>query len=122
MPDLQWVWVVMHVYNAEKYLAEALDSILQQTCTDFELIVIDDGSTDRSSTIIEAYARKDRRIILHRQDNSGLVMALNQGCNLARGRYIARMDADDVRLPHRFERQLDYREHRPDLALIGTWI
>jgi glycosyltransferase involved in cell wall biosynthesis len=112
----------MPVYNAEKYLIEALDSILQQTFHDYELIVIDDGSTDRSSAIIESYAKKDRRVIVHRQDNCGLIMSLNQGCSLARGKYIARMDADDVSLPQRLEKQLDYLEQRLDIGLLGTWI
>jgi glycosyltransferase involved in cell wall biosynthesis len=122
MPDLPCVSVVMPVYNGEKYLAEALDSILQQTFNDYELIVIDDGSTDRSSAIIESYVKKDRRVIVHRQDNCGLIMSLNQGCSLARGKYIARMDADDVSLPQRLEKQLDYLEQRPDIGLLGTWI
>src|SRR5215831_13102998 len=122
MPDLPCVSVVLPVYNGEKYLAEALDSILQQTFNDYELIVIDDGSTDRSSAIIESYVKKDRRVIVHRQDNCGLIMSLNQGSSLARGKYIARMDADDVSLPQRLEKQLDYLEQRPDIGLLGTWI
>jgi glycosyltransferase involved in cell wall biosynthesis len=122
MPDSPRISVVMPVHNAEKYITEALDSIIQQTFTDFELIVIDDGSTDRSSTIIESYAKKDRRVIVHRQDNCGLILSLNRGCSLARGRYIARMDADDVSLPERFERQLDYLERHPHIGLLGTWI
>ena len=122
MPDSPRVSVVMPVYNAEKYITEALDSIIQQTFTDFELIVIDDGSADRSNTIIESYAKKDRRIIVHRQNNSGLISSLNCGCSLARGTYIARMDADDVSLAERFERQLDYLERHPNIGLLGTWI
>src|SRR5215472_1586354 len=101
MPDSPRVSVVMPVYNAEKYITEALDSIIQQTFTDFELIVIDDGSADQSSTIVESYRKKDRRVFVHRQSNSGLITSLNRGCSLARGRYIARMDADDVSLPER---------------------
>jgi glycosyltransferase involved in cell wall biosynthesis len=112
----------MPIYNAEKYVTEALNSIVQQTFTDFELIIIDDGSTDRSSTIIQSYAKKDRRIIVHRQNNSGLIISLNRGCSLARGKYIARMDADDVSLPERFARQLDYLERHPHIGLLGTWI
>jgi glycosyltransferase involved in cell wall biosynthesis len=112
----------MPVYNAEKYITEALDSIIEQTFRDFELIVIDDGSADRSSTIIESYTKKDRRVSVHRQSNSGLITSLNRGCSLARGKYIARMDADDVSLPERFERQLEYLERHPHVGLLGTWI
>jgi glycosyltransferase involved in cell wall biosynthesis len=122
MADSPQVSVVMPVYNAEKYVTEALESIIQQTFTDFELIVIDDGSADRSSTIIESYAKKDRRVVVHRQNNSGLIISLNRGCGLARGKYIARMDADDVSLPERFERQLDYLERHPHIGLLGSWI
>jgi glycosyltransferase involved in cell wall biosynthesis len=112
----------MPVYNAEKHLTEALESIIQQTFTDFELIVIDDGSADRSATIIESCAKKDRRLIVERQKNCGLIISLNRGCSLARGKFIARMDADDVSLPERFERQVDYLERHPHIGLLGTWI
>ena len=122
MPDVPRISVVMPVYNAEKYLSDAISSILQQTFNDFELIVIDDGSNDRSPGIIEAFAKKDRRLVVHRQKNSGLIASLNRACSLARGTFIARMDADDVSLPYRFERQVDFLEKHPDIGLLGTWI
>ena len=75
--------------------------------------MIDDGSSDRSPGIIEAFAKKDRRLIVHRQTNSGLIASLNRACSLARGTFIARMDADDVSLPYRFERQVDLSRKTP---------
>jgi glycosyltransferase involved in cell wall biosynthesis len=114
--------VVMPVYNAEAFLAEALESVLNQTFQDFEYIVIDDGSTDNSAGILERYARQDNRIRMMHQENRGVIAALNRGCRLARGEYIARMDADDVSLPHRFERQVRYIERRPRIGIVGTWI
>lgn len=99
--------VVMPVYNAEPYLDEAIQSILSQSFTNFEFIIIDDGSTDRSSEIIEKYSKLDSRIKVISQKNHGLIYSLNLGLELSKGRFIARMDADDVSMPKRFELQLD---------------
>ena len=97
--------VVMSVHNGEKYLREAVESILNQTFRDFEFIIIDDGSTDGSKTILEEYAAKDSRIrLVVPWENRGLTKSLNDGLALARGEFIARMDADDIALPQRFER------------------
>lgn len=109
----------MPVYNAERYLTEAMDSILAQTFTDFELIVIDDGSTDGSRAILNRYAATDPRVRMIRRPNTGLTPALNECLELARGEFIARMDADDVSLPERFELQIDYLRANPDVLLLG---
>jgi len=108
----------MSVFNGERYLREAIDSILQQTFVDFEFIIIDDGSTDSSASIMSSYA--DRRIRVIRQKNRGLSAALNVGLKAAEGRYIARMDADDVSLPHRFGRQYLFLETHPQCVAVGS--
>ena len=100
--------VLLPVYNGEKHLAEAIDSILAQTFTNFELIVINDGSTDSTLAILQAYQVLDNRIRLISRENKGLVATLNEGIDLARGEWLARMDQDDIALPNRFERQLQH--------------
>ena len=90
------VSIVMPVYNGDKYLVESLESILHQTYRNFELIIINDGSTDNSMAIIESYAKTDENIIIISRENKGLVASLNEGIILAKGDYIARMDADDI--------------------------
>ncbi len=113
--------VVMSVYNGELYLAEAMNSILNQTFTDFEFIIIDDGSTDSSREIIESY--KDPRIKLLTNDyNQGLAQSLNKGISIARGKYIARMDADDISLPERLEKQVAFMEENTGIGVCGTWV
>jgi glycosyltransferase involved in cell wall biosynthesis len=114
--------VVMPAYNAATHLDEAVSSILGQTFRDFEFIIINDGSTDATASILKRYAEIDSRIQVYHQENQGMISALNRGCRLARGQYIARMDADDVSLPHRFERQLEYIERHPQIGILGTWI
>jgi len=115
------VSVIMSVYNGERYLREAIDSILTQTYTDFEFVIINDASTDASSGILAKYATHDSRIILLQNDtNLGLTKSLNIGLRLARGRYIARQDADDISLPHRFERQVRYLDEHPETMLLGA--
>jgi glycosyltransferase involved in cell wall biosynthesis len=108
----------MSVYNGEKYLREAIESILNQTFTDFEFIIIDDGSTDESAAIINSY--NDARIRLIQQENKGLASALNVGLKTARGKYIARMDADDVSLPERLEAQFWFLEHHAECVVVGS--
>jgi glycosyltransferase involved in cell wall biosynthesis len=114
--------VVMPVYNAMPYLNEGVKSILGQTFRDFEFIIINDGSTDATNAILERYAELDTRIRLYSQENQGLISALNRGCRLARGRYIARMDADDISFPRRLEKQLEYLEGDTQIGIVGTWI
>src|SRR5215211_725311 len=97
------VSVVMTVFNAERYLREAIESVLNQTFGDFEFVIVDDGSTDRSLDILKEYAQRDPRIRLISRENKGIVASANEGIAVARGQYLARMDADDVSLPQRFE-------------------
>ena len=113
--------VIMPAYNAEQYISEAIESILGQTFADFEFIIIDDGSSDSTSGIIASY--KDSRIRYFRNEkNLGIVGALNRGLALAAGEYIARMDADDISLPERFQTQCAYMEKHPDVGVCGTAI
>ena len=115
------VSVVMPVYNGMPYLPLALDSIFQQTFREFEFIVIDDGSTDATAEILTAYAARDRRLrILTLRQNRGIVVALNSGLEAARGEFIARMDADDIALPERLERQVGFLDAHPDHVLVGS--
>lgn len=112
--------VILPVYNGEKYLADAIESVLAQTFTEFELIVIDDGSTDSSNIILQRFQQEDRRIRLLTRVNSGLAAALNEGISHARGAFIARMDCDDISLPQRFERQLDWLK-QTGADICGSW-
>jgi glycosyltransferase involved in cell wall biosynthesis len=116
------VSVVMPAYNAEAYLDEAVTSILGQTFRDFEFIIINDGSTDDTASILDKYEKSDSRIRVYHQENQGMIAALNRGCCLARGKYIARMDADDVSFPARLEKQLEYIERDQKIGILGTWI
>jgi len=111
--------VVLPVYNVAPYIKEAIDSILNQTIQDFEIIVIDDCSTDATLDIIHQY-NDDRIIIITKEKNKGLIDSLNFGISIAKGKYIARMDGDDICLPERFEKQLDFLEKNPKIILCGT--
>lgn len=108
--------VVMPVYNGGKYLQEAIESILNQTEGDFEFIIIDDGSTDGSPSLIEKYREIDSRIKVITQENRGLISSLNTGIDQAKGKYIARMDADDISLPYRFEKQVELLNNGGDIC------
>jgi glycosyltransferase involved in cell wall biosynthesis len=111
--------VILPVFNADKYVFQAIESILNQTYTDFELIIIDDGSTDHSAEVICSF--HDTRIVfLQNQDNQGLVYTLNRGIQSAKGKYIARMDADDISLPHRFQQQVSFLEMHPEIGVVGS--
>lgn len=112
--------VVMAVYNGEPFLGEAVESILTQTFGDFEFIIIDDGSTDGTAARLAAYAAADPRVRVVTQGNQGLIASLNRGCALARGTYIARMDADDISAPERFARQLAHLTAYPEIDVLGT--
>jgi len=115
------VTVLMPVYNGDQYLKEAIDSILGQTFKDFEFLIINDGSTDKSIEIIESY--NDKRIkLIHNEKNMGLIYTLNKGLELAKGKYIARMDADDISLPPRLQKQVDFMDKNKDVGVCGTWI
>ena len=113
------VSVVMPVRDGERFLREALDSTLAQTFADFELIVVDDGSSDATPEILTEAAQRDSRLRVRWQEPGGLTVAINAGCALAQAPLIARMDADDVMLPDRLERQVAYLDAHPDVALLG---
>lgn len=113
--------VVLPVYNAGEFMREAVHSILAQTCSDFELIALNDGSTDGSQKILEDFRKLDPRIRLISRENRGLAETLNEGIDLARGKWIARMDADDIALPQRFARQLQWLEET-GADICGSWI
>ena len=118
------VSVVLGVYNGQRFLAEAVESILNQTFSDFEFIAVDDGSTDRTPKILREYARKDPRLKPIRIPHGGIVDAANAGLNAARAPLIARADADDVSLPERFATQFRYMADHPEVVCLGSqvWI
>jgi hypothetical protein len=113
------VSVVLPVWNAERYLAGAIESVLAQSFADFELLVVDDGSTDASAALIRRY--RDRRIRrIENEKNLGVTRSLNVGLELARGHYVARMDADDLCAPERLERQVAFLDAHPEVALVAS--
>jgi GT2 family glycosyltransferase len=116
------VTVLMSVYNGEDFLAEAIESISDQTFKDFEFLIVNDGSTDKSSEIVSHFVRKDRRIRLIDQNNKGLVAALNRGLKEARGTLIARIDADDIAYPNRLEKQVAHMTENPEIIASGSSI
>jgi len=115
------VSVIMSVYNGEKYLEEAIKSILDQTFQDFEFLIVDDGSSDRTPLILDEYKRKDQRIrIIKNPENIGLTKSLNKAIKEAKGEYIARQDVDDISLPQRLEKQVYFMENNRKIALLGS--
>ncbi len=118
--DVIPISILMSVYNDQDVLAGAVESILKQTFSDFEFIIVDDGSSDNTRIILKSYASCDRRIRLFFKENSGLTKSLNFGAKFALGEYIARQDADDISLPTRLEKQFAFISSRPDIALLGT--
>lgn len=113
------VGVIMPVYNAERFLRKAVDSIFSQTYQDFELIAINDGSTDQSVKILESYLPKIR--IFHMPQNSGVTKALNHALLMSRSELIARMDADDISMPERLAKQVEYLDHNKEIMVLGTY-
>jgi glycosyltransferase involved in cell wall biosynthesis len=113
------VSVIMPIYNAQKFLDEAIQSILKQTFKDFELLLINDGSTDGSEEIIEKY-RNDNRVRIFHKKNEGVTKTLNFGLAQSVGRYVARMDADDISMPERLELQVDFLDEHRNVGLLGT--
>ncbi len=114
------VTVLMPVYNGERFLREAIESILGQTFKDFEFLIINDGSSDNTVSIIQSY--KDPRIrLVNNERNLGLIATLNRGISLAEGEYIARMDCDDISMPKRLQRQMDLMGKKKDVGVCGTW-
>jgi glycosyltransferase involved in cell wall biosynthesis len=115
------VTVLMPVYNTAPYLKAAIDSILTQTFTDFELLIIDDASTDGSVDTVKTYT--DARIkLIEKPQNTGYTNSLNLGLELATGQYVARMDSDDISLPERFAKQVAFMDAHPEVGVCGTWI
>lgn len=115
------VSIVMPVFNSGAFLAEAIYSILNQTFRDFELIALNDGSTDNSLSILNNIAAEDRRLrVIHGESNTGLVSRLNQGIALSNGKYIARMDSDDVAMPNRLQTQYNFLEANPSVCIVGS--
>jgi glycosyltransferase involved in cell wall biosynthesis len=113
------VSVVMSVYNGERFLREAVESVLAQTLPNFELLVVDDGSTDSSPEILSSYQARDPRIVVHRQSNQGRAAALNRGFAVAQAPLVARLDADDIAFPERLARQARFLEEHETVAVVG---
>lgn len=115
------ITIVMPVYNAEKYLAEAINSILNQTYKNFIFLIINDGSTDNGPQIMREFNDK-RIVLLENEKNSGLIFSLNRGLDFATTKYIARMDADDISHPNRLEKQLLFMENNSDIGICGSYV
>jgi len=115
------VSVLMSVFNGALYLHKAVESIQKQTFTDFEFLITDDGSTDDTPSILSKYAKKDQRMKVIHQPNAGLTESLNRMAGLAKGEFIARMDADDISLSQRLEKQVKKLQQNPDCIVVGTW-
>lgn len=113
------VSVLMPVYNCELYIKEAIESILNQTYANFELLLIEDCSTDTTLQICKSF-QDDRIVIIEKEKNSGYTNSLNYGLSIARGKYIARMDGDDISLPERFEKQVTFMESNKEVIVCGT--
>lgn len=114
-----FISVLLPVYNGAEHLKEAIQSILEQTYPTFELIIINDGSTDDSAAIIKQFT--DPRIRYYEQENHGLAFTLNRAIELSKGKYLARQDQDDISLPQRFEKQVRFMEAHADCGMVGTW-
>ncbi len=111
----------MSVYNASRYISESVESILHQTLSNFEFLIIDDSSTDNTVEILNRY--DDPRIcLIQNKKNIGLTKSLNKGLAIAQGKYIARMDADDISLPERLQRQKSFLDTYPGIAMVGSWV
>lgn len=113
--------VAMSVYNGERFLREAIDSVLAQTFADFEFLILDDGSGDATPEILREYAARDSRIHPIIRENRGLIASLNQLVDEARAPIVARMDADDICHPERFSMQLAFLDAHPDYGVVGSW-
>jgi len=120
MTNYPEITVITIVYNGERYIREAVDSILNQTYKDFEYVIVDNNSTDKTPAILREYAQKDRKIKIIREPQQGILYARNAGLKVAQGEWIAVLDADDIALPDRLECQLNLVEKNPDVILVGS--
>ena len=116
------ITVLMSAYNAARFLPQAIESVLGQTHRDFEFIIIDDGSTDDTLALTRSYAGKDSRIKIITRENRGFAPSLNEGMQKASGEWIARIDADDVMMPNRLERQIEFLQKHPDLVVASSLV
>jgi glycosyltransferase involved in cell wall biosynthesis len=114
--------IVMPAFNAERFLPEAIESVLGQTWHDFELIILDDGSRDRTLEIAQSYALRDSRVSVESHANMGIAATLNKGLALSTSEWVVQMHADDVMMPNRLERQLAFVAEHPELAAASSWI
>src|SRR4051812_11342889 len=118
MPGKPKISVLMTAWNAERFIGEAIESVLNQTFTDFEFLIINDGSSDRTGEIIRSY--RDERIRLVEQDNKGIAASLNLGLHLAKADLVARFDADDVCYPERLQQQYQFISNNTEYSVIGS--
>jgi len=122
IPNPPKLSVVMPVYHADDFLESAITSILQQSFSDFEFIIICDDPSIKTKEILDYYGCVDSRIKVHYGPESGLVDSLNMGCQYAKGQYIARMDADDISISNRFEKQIAFLDNHPEIGVCGSWM
>ena len=122
LSESPFITVLMPVYNCANYITKSIESVLNQTYEKFELLIINDGSTDGTIEQLKFYEAKDNRIRIYHQKNQGIVSALNKGINLAKGKYIARIDADDIMNKKRLSEQINILELKDNIAVLGSWI
>ena len=115
------VSIIMSVHNGARFLSNSIECILKQTLTDFEFIIIDDGSTNSSREIVSRYAALDMRIVWWSREQKGLTRSLNEALGRAAGAFIARQDADDISLPYRLQTMVDFLRANPSIAAAGSW-
>ena len=121
MTDKPLVSVLIPCYNCDQYVKEAVKSIIEQSYTNLEILVIDDGSTDNTGNILKELAKEDTRIVyIKNEKNLKLIATLNKGLDLCKGKYIARMDADDISVPTRIEKQVDFLEKHSNIGIVGA--
>lgn len=112
--------VVMSVYNGDRFLKKSMESVCGQTFSDFEFIIIDDGSSDNTRLVLSEFEKNDNRIKVYHQKNTGLTSSLNKAISLSGSEFIARQDADDISVANRLERQIEYMRANPNIALVGA--
>ena len=123
MANLPILSVLMPVFNSELFVAEAIESILNQTFKDFEFLILDDASTDKSFEIIKDFGKRDSRIkVCQNEKNLGVVESRNKLINLSKGKYIAWLDSDDIAIKTRLEKQVNFLEEHPEIGMVGAWL